>query len=92
MRRRVNSLSDERFRAYARAGAEARLSGLRAEVAAIELAFPELAAATPVTRTAKITAAPRPRRGPRRMSAEARKAVSVRMKKYWAERRKAKAK
>lgn len=32
------------------------------------------------------------RRGRRGMSAAARKAVSIRMKKYWAERRKAKAK
>lgn len=92
MRRKVNSLSDERFRAYARAGAEAGLRELRAQIATIEQAFPDLATGASATRKPKIAAVTRSRRSPRGMSAEARKAVSVRMKKYWAERRKAKTK
>jgi hypothetical protein len=78
------------MRELASAGAEALLKQLRAEIIAIERAFPELAL-------------PRRRRGLRRavrqastqtkqMSEAARKAVSARMKRYWAERRKAQAK
>jgi hypothetical protein len=68
----------------ARAGAETVLRQLRAEIAAIERTFPELA--TPRRRR---RAAKKAGRRARRMSAAARKAVSQRMKKYWAERRKA---
>ena len=76
-------LSKEQLRRLARVGAQARLEELRAEEAAIRRGFPDLAAKG------------RPAKGGRRrsrMSAAARKAVSERMKKYWAERRKAKAK
>jgi len=79
----VADLSREQRRRLARVGAQARLEELRAEDAAIRRAFPDLAAKPP------------PAKGGRRrsrMSAAARKAVSERMKKYWAERRKAKAK
>ena len=71
----------------ARLGAKARLEELRQEEAAIRRAFPDLfskgAAASAGT-------SGRGRRRRSRMSAAARKAVSDRMKKYWAERRKAK--
>ena len=77
-------LSREQIQRLARLGAEARLGELREEEAAIRQAFPDLAAKGKPS-------APRGRRR-RRMSAAARKAVSERMKKYWAERRKAKAK
>ena len=74
----------------ARAGAETLVKQLRAEIVAIERTFPELALAPQrrALRRAIATAETKTRR----MSATARKAVSLRMKKYWAERRKAKAK
>ena len=84
------NLSQEQLRRLARLGAMARLEQLRQEEAAIRGEFPELfgrgrqaqAGDSGVTRG-------RPRRR-RAMSAAARRAVSVRMRKYWAERRKAK--
>jgi hypothetical protein len=80
-------LSAERLREWARAGAEATLKQLRAEIIAIERTFPELA--LPKTRRAVRRSVKTARRRARAMSAAARKAVSERMKKYWAERRKA---
>jgi hypothetical protein len=88
-RRAGTTLSSQRLRELARAGAEVALQRLRAEIVAIERTFPELAL-------------PRKRRAIRRslkevtgrtyrMSAAARKAVSERMKRYWAGRRKAQA-
>jgi len=83
----VVNLSQEQLRRLARLGAMARLEQLRQEEAAIRGEFPELfgrgrrseAGHEPVTRGRR-----------RAMSAAARRAVSVRMRKYWAERRKAK--
>jgi hypothetical protein len=72
----------------AKQGAAEALKRLRAEIVAIERTFPELALPKhrrAVRRTLR-TVAPRAKK----MSAAARKAVSERMKKYWAERRKAK--
>ena len=89
MARRKSGLSLERLRELARTGAESTLKQLRAEVVAIERTFPELALPNrkqigqSVQRMSKRT---------KRMSAAARKAVSQRMKRYWAERRKATAK
>ena len=80
-------LSVERIRELALAGAATALNKLRAEVVALERTFPELA-----TKTGRRTVSSAARRRTRRMSAAARKEVSARMKKYWAERRKAKAK
>jgi hypothetical protein len=82
-------LSPERLRDLARAGAEAVLKELRAEIVAIERTFPELA--LPKRRKAIQKSLTRASKRARTMSASARKAVSERMKKYWAERRKAKA-
>jgi hypothetical protein len=74
----------------------ARLEELRNEEAAIRQAFPELgrkSSRAPVVKAIapevveKAAVAPA---GRNRMSAAARRAVSERMKKYWAERRKAK--
>ena len=76
-------LSREQLRRITRLGAHARLEELRAEEAAIRHAFPELGAKP---------AAARGKRRRSRMSAAARRAVSERMKKYWAERRKSKGK
>ena len=90
MPRQSSRLSADRLREWARVGAQATLERLRAEIIAIERTFPELALPRrrhAVTRALKTTG----KRG-RLMSAAARKAVSERMTKYWAERRKAKAK
>lgn len=80
---------------YARRGAEARVAELQAELATIFRAFPDLrvgragrrASAPVAAGTAGQTARARRRRT---MTAAQRKAVSARMKKYWAERRNAK--
>jgi hypothetical protein len=90
-RSRANGLSPEKLREYARAGAQVTLHRLRAEIAAIERAFPEFASHGVRSRSVE-QAAGTVRRRSRRMSAAARKAVSQRMKRYWAERRKAKSK
>ena len=82
------SLNQEQLRRLARLGAVARLEQLRQEEAAIRAEFPELfgrgrrdGAAAPAARAS---------RSRKKMSAEARKAVSERMRKYWADRRKSK--
>jgi hypothetical protein len=80
---RSRKLSLEQLQHLARAGAEATLHRLRAEIDVLERTFPELA--SPRGRR-QMAAAVQKRAG--RMSAAARKAVSERMKKYWAERRK----
>ena len=84
---------------WARRGAEARWNELQAEAAALLNVFPDLAA---ISKTARRTVAnsargvanavePAPRNRKRsKMSAAQKKAVSARMKKYWAARRKAK--
>jgi hypothetical protein len=78
---------------YARLGAEARLAELRAEMDAIQSAFPDLGRAKPGRkpgRPAAIEAASgvRERASRPTMTAAQRKAVSERMKRYWANRRK----
>ena len=83
-------LSADKLRELARAGAEAALRNLRAEIIAIERTFPELRLAR--AERAVRQAANKTSRRTRRMSAAARKAVSQRMKRYWAERRKVRAK
>ena len=83
-------LSAARLRDLARSGAETALRQLRAEIVAIERAFPELG--LPRTRRRVRRAVASGTKRTRKMSAAARKAVSQRMKRYWAERRKAKAK
>jgi hypothetical protein len=89
----VADLTRAGLRELARLGAKARLEELRQEEAAIRKAFPDLFGgrgrrATTATTTAA-SAAPKKRS---HMSAAARKAVSARMKRYWAARRSAKAK
>jgi len=90
MPRPTTGLSAEKLKALARAGAEHVLKELRAEIIAIERTFPELALSR--GRRALRKAVSQAGRRTRRMSAAARKAVSARMTRYWAERRKAKAK
>jgi hypothetical protein len=86
----AKGLGADRIRELARGGAEALLKNLRAEIIAIERTFPELA--LPAKRRAVRQTIQKARKKGRAMSAEGRKVVSERMKKYWAERRKAKAK
>ena len=90
MARGSGGLTAERLRDLARSGADTMLKQLRAEIIAIERTFPELA--IPQKRKAVREALQKVRRRVRTMSAAERKAVSERMRKYWAERRKAKAK
>ena len=90
-------LTRDQLRQFARLGAQARLAQMDAEVAVIKAAYPDLAGrlkpgrpARPVVAVPEApVAAKRPRRV-HRMSAAERRAVSVRMKRYWAARRKAK--
>ncbi|HWF83803.1 MAG TPA: hypothetical protein VG222_03110 [Vicinamibacterales bacterium] len=89
-------LSNEQIQRLARLGAKARLEELRREEAAIRQAFPDLSGGRASGAGGrKSGAGPAPAAAPRtkrRMTAAARKAVSDRMRKYWAERRKAKSK
>jgi hypothetical protein len=83
------------LKSYARRGAEARLRELAEEAKQLLKVFPDLSASVDedelplnfILRTGARKQATANRRR-RRMSAAQRKAVSVRMKKYWAERRK----
>jgi hypothetical protein len=82
------------LREYARRGAEARAAELKAELEEIYRIFPDMRRGR-VRAGASAAAVSRQRSGRRRrkpMSAAQRKAVSARMKKYWAARRKAQAK
>ena len=83
-------LSIDQLKEFARDAAARTLEQLRAEVIAIERTFPELA--LPRRRRAVRQSLKGAGKRTREMSAAAKKAVSARMKKYWAERRKAKAK
>ena len=87
---RIPHITADRLRELARTGAEVALKQLRAEIIAIERAFPELR--LPAGRRALRKSLKEVRTRTRTMSEEARKVVSARMKRYWAERRKAQAK
>ena len=90
------------LKSYARLGAEARLSELQQEIDSILAAFPDLHASSRRSAGGRIakaaaqsttpdgTTTRRRRRKP--MTAAQRKAVGLRMKKYWAARRKREAK
>jgi hypothetical protein len=71
-----------RLRAFALVGARARLDEIKKEEAGLKAEFPEL------FRGAAKAPAETPKRGRRAMSAAQKKAVSERMRKYWADRRK----
>ena len=85
-------LSPQQLQRLARRGAKAVLDELEREAAAIRRAFPDLFGGRSRGRKAGGGAAAGGRRRRRGMSPAGRKAVSERMKKYWAERRKSKAK
>jgi hypothetical protein len=92
----AKSLSQQDVRGLALIGAQARLDALRAEMQSLLGAFPELARkrGPGTARSVRAEGAAKPRRRGRRraMSAEERRAVSERMKRYWAARRKEKSK
>ncbi len=90
MARPSKRLSIEQLRELARAGAESALKQLRAEIVAIERTFPELA--LPERRRAMRRSLQAAQKRTRQMSAAAQKAISARMKRYSAERKKARAK
>jgi len=77
----------------ARRGAEHRYQELKAELASLVKLFPHLTGRTgvPVRMLDLVlgSAPPVPKRRRKRMSTAAKRAVSVRMKKYWAAKRKA---
>ncbi len=80
-------IADSELRSFALVGARARLSALQAEVASLLATFPELrggkaAGAVAVSLPGRIKPGRR-----RPMSAAEKKAVSERMRTYWAERR-----
>jgi hypothetical protein len=77
------------MKALALRGAADRIAELRGEIASIVAAFPSLRAGG--ASRANGPAAPSGRRRRREMSAAQRKAVSTRMRAYWAQRRKQKA-
>jgi hypothetical protein len=89
----VANLNREQLRRLTRLGAIARLAELREEEASIRAEFPDLFGrvqrATGTSPASGPAAGTRKRRR-RSMTAAARKAVSERMQKYWAERRKTK--
>jgi hypothetical protein len=99
----ATDLSRDQLRNLARLGAQRRLEELKREEAAIHAAFPGLDGA-PAGRRGKggrgrgrgaaaggdESAAPAKRAARYKMSAAQKRAVSERMKKYWAARRKAK--
>ena len=80
------NLNNEQLRRLARLGAMARLEQLRQEEAAIRSEFPELFGRG--RRAEAVAGAPVRRRKRKAMSPAQKKAVSERMRKYWAERRK----
>ena len=84
----VADLTRDELQRLARLGAKSRLDELRREEAAIRRAFPDLFGGRGGQAVARKGRGGRRRRS--NMSAAARKAVSERMKKYWADRRKQK--
>lgn len=88
----MSDLSRDEMTRLARLGARARLDELHQEEAAIRAAFPDLFSRSRRVRPASGPSTTPKRRRRSRMSAAARKAVSERMTRYWAERRKAKTK
>ena len=92
----AKGLSPTDFHKLARIGAAARLAELEREIASLRKVFPGLKAASPDAAPAaaapalpaRLTARASKRGRKKPMSAAERKAVSERMKRYWADRRK----
>ena len=94
----AKGLTSTDFHKLARMGAAARLAELEREMALLRKVFPGLKAASPDAAPAaaapalpaRLTARASKRGRKKPMSASERKAVSERMKRYWADRRKSK--
>jgi hypothetical protein len=91
----AKKIAESELRSLALVGARARLITLQGEVASLLATFPELRSGR-LARGASADGSAAPRKGKkpgrkRPMSAAEKKAVSQRMKKYWAERRAGKA-
>jgi hypothetical protein len=84
----VADLTREELQRLARLGAKSRLEELQREEAAIRRTFPDLFGRRGRQSPGTPDRPARRRRRRKGMSAAARKAVSDRMKKYWAARRK----
>jgi len=95
-RSRVQKIENTMLRIYAQAGANARLDEIRHEMESIYRTFPALRSGGTASRSEVHVSPPgarevqRPRKR-RKLTAAERKAIGLRMKKYWAERRKARA-
>jgi hypothetical protein len=81
----AKKIADSELRSFALVGARARLGALQAEVASLLSTFPELRGGK-VAPAAGSASRKKPGRK-RPMSAAEKKAVSERMRKYWAERK-----
>lgn len=75
------------IRALALAGAQVRLGELALERAAILRAFPAILPGMPPPETVAHAIKPRRKLSKRRMTTAQRKAIGVRMRKYWRKRR-----
>ena len=86
-------MSESDLRKYARRGAEVRLAEIKEEARSILSAFPDLHRtdlapdSSPIEGRSLNEIVPGDRRRRPRVSAAQRKAASVRMKKYWADRK-----
>ena len=89
-RLRVADLTREELQRLAKLGAKSRLEELRREESAIRRAFPDLFGGRKKQAPGAEARPAKRRRRRSKMSAAARQAVSDRMKKYWAARRKEK--
>ena len=88
-------IAQAELRALALVGARARLMTLRTEIASLVRLFPELGRGNQLKAGSETAGVRKRRKKPGRkhpMSAAERKAVSERMRKYWAERRAARGK
>ena len=78
-------IGDSTLREFALVGARAKYAALQAELASLVATFPELARGRGTKPATPSNGKKRGRKQP--MSAAERRAVSERMRKYWAERR-----
>lgn len=81
----AKKIGDSTLREFALVGARAKYAALQAELASLVATFPELAKARGTKGAAVVPGRKRGRKKP--MTAAERKAVSERMRKYWAERK-----
>ena len=86
----AKAMAQGQLREFALIGARQRYQELQRELASLVAAFPEVGRGAGRAAAPRAKAAPARRR--RKMSEVERKAVSERMRKYWADRRKQKTK